>query len=404
MPSPDITENYIRIRVKNPSLFVEGSFRTLKVDESRGIKAIIGKLKSDPNGSTVTQSFLFDKERWDVEDAQKWVDEHNKAADVFLGNNEIINLSEDAEEKKMSKICKMYSCELKDFNEDDRSFTAIASTGVVDRDGDILEPAGVILKNYKKNNVLLWGHDASSLPIGKGMDVKVERLSNGKEVISFRPKFASAEDGNPFAEQVFRMYKSGFLKAFSIRFDPFEYEDMPDENRRGYSRGRRYTKFELLEISAVNVPANPEALKVKDYQNFIVKSAMYDHGIKEDENLEKEVYNCECIECGHKIKTKEHCKDLTCAKCGGQMRRVERPGPGQAGYESFSEKEQKLQELREKVEEIRHLKETETLEEKIDAEIKTLEDEIEMYHLEQKYIQSTKEIQDGITDLEARRR
>lgn len=44
-------------------------------------------------------------------------------------------------------------------------------------------------------------------------------------------------------------------------------------------------------------------------------------------------FNCECIKCGHKIKTNEHCAKLKCTKCGGQMRRVERPGPGQPGAE-----------------------------------------------------------------------
>lgn len=39
-------------------------------------------------------------------------------------------------------------------------------------------------------------------------------------------------------------------------------------------------------------------------------------------------YNCECIKCGHKITTEKHCNDIKCSKCGGQMRRVERPGPG----------------------------------------------------------------------------
>jgi len=41
-------------------------------------------------------------------------------------------------------------------------------------------------------------------------------------------------------------------------------------------------------------------------------------------------YNCECIECGHTVTSKSHCADLKCEKCGGQMRRAERPGPGKA--------------------------------------------------------------------------
>jgi len=44
---------------------------------------------------------------------------------------------------------------------------------------------------------------------------------------------------------------------------------------------------------------------------------------------EKAKYDCECIKCGHKLTSDKHCKDLKCPKCGGQMRRLERPGPGQ---------------------------------------------------------------------------
>ena len=41
-----------------------------------------------------------------------------------------------------------------------------------------------------------------------------------------------------------------------------------------------------------------------------------------------ESFDCECIKCGHKEKSTEHCKDLKCSKCGGQMRRANRPGIG----------------------------------------------------------------------------
>ena len=43
--------------------------------------------------------------------------------------------------------------------------------------------------------------------------------------------------------------------------------------------------------------------------------------------VEKE-FTCECIECGNKVKSSDHCKNLKCAKCGGKMRRITRPGPG----------------------------------------------------------------------------
>lgn len=40
-------------------------------------------------------------------------------------------------------------------------------------------------------------------------------------------------------------------------------------------------------------------------------------------------YLCECIECGYTLDSEEHCSSLQCPMCGGQMRRAERPGPGQ---------------------------------------------------------------------------
>ena len=40
-------------------------------------------------------------------------------------------------------------------------------------------------------------------------------------------------------------------------------------------------------------------------------------------------YCCECIVCGYVVESAEHCNSIVCPRCGGQMRRAERPGPGQ---------------------------------------------------------------------------
>ena len=42
----------------------------------------------------------------------------------------------------------------------------------------------------------------------------------------------------------------------------------------------------------------------------------------------QEKYECECLDCSHVLKTEEHCKDIKCPKCGGEMRRKSRPGVG----------------------------------------------------------------------------
>jgi len=54
-----------------------------------------------------------------------------------------------------------------------------------------------------------------------------------------------------------------------------------------------------------------------------------------DELNESEEFKCECIKCGYQMTSTKHCNDIKCPKCGGQMRRVGRPGPGQEAEQKF---------------------------------------------------------------------
>jgi hypothetical protein len=67
---------YVRVRVKEPGAFQEGSFRTIVISKSDGIHAVIGR----PKGKTTTevQAYLFEKERWTEERAKKWVAAHKE--------------------------------------------------------------------------------------------------------------------------------------------------------------------------------------------------------------------------------------------------------------------------------------------------------------------------------------
>ena len=50
-----------------------------------------------------------------------------------------------------------------------------------------------------------------------------------------------------------------------------------------------------------------------------------------DFNIGKaEAWVCECVDCGHTLKTVEHCNTLKCSECGGEMRREARPGIGKS--------------------------------------------------------------------------
>ncbi|KKL83419.1 hypothetical protein LCGC14_1974920 [marine sediment metagenome] len=146
-------------------------------------------------------------------------------------------------------IRKVVNTEVKEVS--DRVLEFIGSTEAQDRDGEIIRAAGWELKNYKKNPVFMWAHDYRSPPIGKALSVK---KGDGQLVLEI--KFADAETYE-FADTIYRLYKGGFLHAVSVGFMPLEWKDGNSEN----GEGRTYTKQELLELSAVPVPSNPEALQ-----------------------------------------------------------------------------------------------------------------------------------------------
>ena len=148
---------------------------------------------------------------------------------------------------QMDKIIKTFQSEIKGIDEKEQTITAFVSTGARDRMGEELDPKGVDFGSFRKNPVVLWAHDYSSPPIAKALWIK----RDGDGVVS-KMKFANTE----FAKEIFTLYKDGFLKAFSVGFKPIKWEDGDGEKQPR----RRYTDWELLEYSAVPVPANPEAL------------------------------------------------------------------------------------------------------------------------------------------------
>lgn len=127
----------------------------------------------------------------------------------------------------------------------DRSLRFVISTAAVDRDNDTVAPTGWKLDNYKRNPVVLWAHDYSSLPVAKATGIGIEGGS-----LKADTQFADY----PFAETVFRLLKGGFLNATSVGFAPKTYKI--NEERMGLD----FEEQELLEFSIVPVPANPEAL------------------------------------------------------------------------------------------------------------------------------------------------
>lgn len=138
---------------------------------------------------------------------------------------------------------------LRSVDEKARTIEFVASTEAVDRYGDVIRVAGWKLQNYLKNPVFLWGHRSGEPPIGKCVDLKIE--SNPPALVQ-TIEFASAAT-YPFADTVFQLYREGFMRAVSVGFMPLEMAPIPDG-------GMEFLSQELLELSAVPIPANQEAL------------------------------------------------------------------------------------------------------------------------------------------------
>ena len=77
-----------------------------------------------------------------------------------------------------------------------------------------------------------------------------------------------ATDVNPIAKIAYGLYKGKFLNAVSVGFIPLRWENGTDKS--GYRR--KYLEQELLEVSAVGIPANPNALALAYKSGAVEKS------------------------------------------------------------------------------------------------------------------------------------
>lgn len=131
-----------------------------------------------------------------------------------------------------------------DIQEKDGKILGVASTSVEDRQGEVVDVEGWDLKNFKKAPRLLWAHDHTEPAIGKVSKIFYEGTGKSKKMM-FEAVFQEVTEK---ARAIKQLVKDGFINTFSVGFRPLEVD------------GNTITKSELLEISVVNVPANPEAM------------------------------------------------------------------------------------------------------------------------------------------------
>ena len=141
------------------------------------------------------------------------------------------------------------------------TFEVIATNEAVDRDGEVLKVSGWSFVNFMKNPILLFGHNYWEMETIIGAVTEIE-IVDGNVVA--RGVFARTEEGQ-IARQ---LYDDGILKTVSVGFIPLE------------RQGNVITKAELLELSFVPVPSNPQALSLQkslEKKMLFLKTVVSEH-------------------------------------------------------------------------------------------------------------------------------
>jgi len=146
---------------------------------------------------------------------------------------------------------RVYKAVAEDVSDD--PYTFVASTPVVDRVGDIVEQDWD-LRPYKKNPIILWGHDNKS-PIGKAKKIWIDKTTNYLMI-----KMELAEKGTSrWIDTLRSLIEQKILRAVSVGFYPHKATPIDEDEPWG---GYVLSDNELLEVSLVSIPANPQALSL----------------------------------------------------------------------------------------------------------------------------------------------
>jgi HK97 family phage prohead protease len=125
------------------------------------------------------------------------------------------------------------------------------SDETVDRYGEIISASGWRLDHYRNNPVIQNAHQYGDVIFTLGKALRTEVV--GSALVQ---RWQFAIEANPYARIAYGLYRGGFLNTASVGFIPIRWEDGTQQT----AWTRKYLEQELLEVSAVGIPANPNAL------------------------------------------------------------------------------------------------------------------------------------------------
>ena len=139
----------------------------------------------------------------------------------------------------------------------------VASTSSPDRYGDVVDQKGWDLSAYNRNPVVLFNHNPSQMPIGKG------RAYVENDQLMLEVEFDQKDD---MAKTIEQKVRDGFINAVSVGFQPSKTiarSSLPSDHPYYGKSGSYFQASELLEVSIVTIPANNEATLSKQFTRGI---------------------------------------------------------------------------------------------------------------------------------------
>lgn len=268
---PETTENYHRIPVTDCKITA-----TITISEDKGIKALYcGNVKK-------IATFLFDINKWTMAEAKAWVKKQTaKSIEKML---------------EIEEFCKA------SVNSPIFAYHAVY--------GKFPDPPLTGRTNMPKR---MW----NGVEVDKHLKDKwLEELNSIPEI-----EIRSSDEGKSkerVAYIVFRMRDpKDDCKIQNISEKLNEIEGLYSEINIGKEK-------RLRAVVAGKVKYGDENWE-KWWSNLAGKIK----GVIREEFEKIIKYDCECLNCGFEMESDKHCNVIKCPKCGGQMRRAERPGPGQ---------------------------------------------------------------------------
>jgi uncharacterized protein len=208
-------------------------------------------------------------------------------------NGQIVEVSEG------DKVVASFGVEVKAVDKENHTLTMVCSTEDIDRHGDTVKQDGWDLRPFKKNPVILNSHnyfDATEV-IAKGIKPRIEGKGKKAKLV-MEWKFAVEE--NEKAKTIFDLYAGGFLHASSVGFIPRKFGEREDGGRDWFT----IVEAELLEVSAVSVPANAAATLAKSI-GASVKDVAEAIGIEDEDGEPVNPEDIEEVEETEEVETPE---------------------------------------------------------------------------------------------------